>query len=773
LSSIAFAVALAAWPTDVRAQDTWTEPHPGMRLLRRTTATPWRIFAVEADLCHPGVSLRATKSEERQRTTSSFGQLVGAEAAVNGDFFSFTNYSTTGLAIGDGAQWPGTGDAGFTGFVAFGRGRAELTLPGSVLGDPPPWMREVVSGRPWLVDAGVSHAQDDGDFCTTRHPRTAVGISEDGRTLILAVVDGRTTQSVGMRCTELGALMRELGAYNAINLDGGGSTTMWVRGDGVVNNPSDGTQRVVANHLAVLAEGLHDPGSCDRSWEEAVVHGDAYDASTTTDIDGDGTADLCARAAAGIRCVGTTAAGLEEIVAGPELSDQTGWADASNWSTLRMGDLDGDGRADLCARADAGIRCWLSEGDGFSASIQGPPLADDVGWAAPQYAGTLRMADIDGDGRDDLCARAAADFRCWPSTGDGFADPWLLPDLSDEAGFDTASRYGTIRMGDVDADNRVDVCARTADGMRCWRSTGSGFEGPIEGPHWSDDAGWDRLEYWSTIRLVDLDGDRRADLCARSSTGLVCHLSTGDGFGPPIAGPQWSDDTGWADYDNYSTIRFGDLDGDGQRDVCARANAGIVCSRFEGDGFGATFTGPPLADASGWNAIRFYSTIRLIDFDGDGLDDLCARSSAGVQCWPSTGDGFGPPVPGPGWSDASGWGKPQYYATFRGATPRRRCLVEELCNGVDDNCDGQVDEGCPEDPEDPDHPGTDDSATTDTDPSAGDHGTETRGSLPDAFDDGASGCSCRTGTGERLPSALALLGFLLMARRRRSCPAAG
>jgi hypothetical protein len=65
-----------------------------------------------------------------------------------------------------------------------------------------------------------------------------------------------------MTCNEMIGLFQELGATDAVNLDGGGSSTMWIAGPGVVNHPSDGSQRVVANHLAIRATGSGDAVSC-------------------------------------------------------------------------------------------------------------------------------------------------------------------------------------------------------------------------------------------------------------------------------------------------------------------------------------------------------------------------------------------------------------------------------------------------------------------------------------------------------------------------------
>jgi len=91
-----------------------------------------------------------------------------------------------------------------------------------------------------------------------RNPRTAIGSTADGKQIIMVTVDGRQQSSLGMTLPELGLLMQELGAYNALNLDGGGSTTMAARKPGtndieVVNSPSDGMPRKVGNAVGVIS----------------------------------------------------------------------------------------------------------------------------------------------------------------------------------------------------------------------------------------------------------------------------------------------------------------------------------------------------------------------------------------------------------------------------------------------------------------------------------------------------------------------------------------
>jgi hypothetical protein len=122
-------------------------------------------------------------------------------------------------------------------------------------------LRTVVGGWPVIVNDGKSVAEYadfvEGTFprfSAQRHPRTAAGISKDGKTLYLMTVDGRRESEGGMTLVELAQTMIRLGAYEAMNFDGGGSTTMVVEGK-LVNRPSDQTgERPVGSALLVVIE---------------------------------------------------------------------------------------------------------------------------------------------------------------------------------------------------------------------------------------------------------------------------------------------------------------------------------------------------------------------------------------------------------------------------------------------------------------------------------------------------------------------------------------
>lgn len=122
-----------------------------------------------------------------------------------------------------------------------------------------PWrLAEAIGGLPRIVRDGrisvESQAEGGSDsFTNNRHPRTAIGFNADTSRFFFVTVDGRQPgYSDGMTLPELANFMRELGCVQALNLDGGGSTTMVVRGQ-IVNHPSDAAgERAVANALLLI-----------------------------------------------------------------------------------------------------------------------------------------------------------------------------------------------------------------------------------------------------------------------------------------------------------------------------------------------------------------------------------------------------------------------------------------------------------------------------------------------------------------------------------------
>jgi len=132
----------------------------------------------------------------------------------------------------------------------------------------PDWkdVKMSVSASAILVENGAipskfSFAASD---IVVKSPKTALGFSKDGKTVFFVTVDGRQTASIGLTLKDMALFMQSIGAYNAVNMDGGGSTTMVARPLGetevkVMNNPSDGVTRTVINAVGVFSSAPVSP----------------------------------------------------------------------------------------------------------------------------------------------------------------------------------------------------------------------------------------------------------------------------------------------------------------------------------------------------------------------------------------------------------------------------------------------------------------------------------------------------------------------------------
>lgn len=222
------------------------------------------VHVVRVDLREDSIKVIASGADDRGLRVKKFAEKHDAIVAVNADYFSAT-FEPVGLAIGPCGQWTETKDTRREGVVGIGEEKVEIWEPAHVMRTPPEWVDTAVSGWPMLVRdcKALTSSQLPGSngFTRTPHPRTALGLSRNKKTMYLVVADGRREEVPGLTLAQLAAFMREeLGVCRAINLDGGGSSELVVEGE-TMNRPSDGTGRKVANHIAIVSSDYE--ASCD------------------------------------------------------------------------------------------------------------------------------------------------------------------------------------------------------------------------------------------------------------------------------------------------------------------------------------------------------------------------------------------------------------------------------------------------------------------------------------------------------------------------------
>lgn len=247
---------------DVEPRDGWYERPVARGVTLRTRRYAELFGAVQTGsvlVVEPGARVEPVAARGCQRT-SAVALEAGAVAAVNGGFFDTgggAGCRSVSLLKVDG-QLLATNSKERSAYGVDAQGRPRFGLIGA--GRDWPGVTHALGGVGRLLDGGALVAAPNMEgsaagFVTSRHPRTAVGVTQDGR-VVLGAVDGRSAAGAGMSLGELGQWMQWLGCRDALNLDGGGSTCLWVRGLGVVNRPSDGQERAVGSILAVFAPPL-------------------------------------------------------------------------------------------------------------------------------------------------------------------------------------------------------------------------------------------------------------------------------------------------------------------------------------------------------------------------------------------------------------------------------------------------------------------------------------------------------------------------------------
>jgi hypothetical protein len=358
--------------------------------------------------------------------------------------------------------------------------------------------------------------------------------------------------------------------------------------------------------------------SNSNNWDDSPS---AWGSIQFPDLNSDGKADVCGRDSGGIRCALSNGAAFGPTgIWSNNYSDLNGWGDGPEYyRTIQFPDVNGDGRDDVCGRGRGGIVCAASNGNGFEQATQVTTEFGDQGFwnATPSFWATIQFPDLNGDGKADVCGRAEVGIVCaiWTGAGFGTVTTWSSH-YSDQNGWAAGPEYyGTIQFPDVNGDGRDDVCGRDDNGIVCASSNGAtAFNtATLVQPGFSDASFWNGAQHlWGTIQFPDVNGDGKADVCGRHSAGIDCAVWTGASFS---ALAHWTDYfSNWdSDPSYWATIQFPDVNSDGKADVCGRGLDGIMCGLSSGTAFGSvTRWQSQFGDAGFWNsADSFWGTIQF------------------------------------------------------------------------------------------------------------------------------------------------------------------
>lgn len=220
------------------------------------------INLIDIDLDQAQIGLKLAYNQTSLTQTSNFATQYHAIAAINGSFFNRENGRSV-VYLKEDEELVARGASGrdvYTenGGIGWNSDFQPLIMERPKNGWENVNISNILTAGPLLIFENALRDFRDDAFHQNRHPRTAVGITENNH-LLLVTIDGRSFQSYGMTLPELAQFFSELGATYALNLDGGGSSAMWIHNDvGVVNYPSDNLEfdhegeRPVSNALLIV-----------------------------------------------------------------------------------------------------------------------------------------------------------------------------------------------------------------------------------------------------------------------------------------------------------------------------------------------------------------------------------------------------------------------------------------------------------------------------------------------------------------------------------------
>jgi len=280
-----FVLSLLVLPLVARAEFPSPRPYEAVAYKHEEIKqpVPQKIYVAAIDLTNPNVQVRVERGGDdpdgpagKWQTTlmrpTAIAEREGFDVVINGDFFavgriesdakspattkpSYTSgvaATVSGPAVTDGDLWGPSAKPRAALMI-----RADRRVAIAEVKDPPSDADQVVAGSHVIVQNGknVAPPGDEPGFARGPHPRTAVGIADGGKTLVLVVIDGRKPgQAVGVSLKETAEVMLKYGCTDAVNLDGGGSSMLGIRNPEtgkmqIMNTPSDGRERSVANVL--------------------------------------------------------------------------------------------------------------------------------------------------------------------------------------------------------------------------------------------------------------------------------------------------------------------------------------------------------------------------------------------------------------------------------------------------------------------------------------------------------------------------------------------
>jgi hypothetical protein len=359
----------------------------------------------------------------------------------------------------------------------------------------------------------------------------------------------------------------------------------------------------------------------------------------------------------------------------PSWGDAGGWSDPSQYSTIQLADIDGDGRDELLGRGDSGLQVhefdttvgqWRPQiraagVPALLADFRSPLPSETPVWTEPQYYTTIQTGDIDGEPGEEVVARFPDGLRVYkytPGAG-GAPGSWAKikegGPFSDAAGWGSdPSLYSTIQTADVSGGPEEEIVARTANGIEVfdWHGLlpeqldpvpilGSNADGGQRPEYYTDIVTGRPLPGNEVVAARDAIGVHTAQLSGKWSIldRAVQFNAFGDTFNPVAVDCPFSarpPDCFGSSPSYYETLQLADVDGDGHDELLGRAADGLRVKTWGGPSRGWTANPLPTLTALAGPASTsagIYGSIETANLDGQGGREVLALDGTALQAW--------------------------------------------------------------------------------------------------------------------------------------------
>ena len=380
-----------------------------------------------------------------------------------------------------------------------------------------------------------------------------------------------------------------------------------------------------------------------------------------SDFDGDGRSEIPVNSPWGLGLLKLSGSALTASAMAPNGTRFGGWLlnTADNRFDL-MGDFDGDGRTEILVSSPWGMGILEQSGGSFNAQMMAPNGTRFGGWLLNTVDNRFGpVGDFDGDGRAEVLVTSPWGLGIFKLSGATMTAPVMAANGTRFGGWllNTAdNRFSPI--GDVDGDGRDEILVTSPWGLGILKVSGGTLSVVMMAPNGTRFGGWLlNTADNHVVTTADVDGDGRAEIIITSPWGMGVLKLSGTTLTSPVMAANGTRFGGWLL--NTADNRIGpaaDFDGDGRSELLISSPWGLGVLKLPGSTFAAPMMAPNGTRFGGWllnTADNHFDSI--VDFTGDGRDDLLITSPWGLGVLRFTGSSWAVTTMSPNGTRFGGW----------------------------------------------------------------------------------------------------------------------